>query len=143
MTKQDFLKFREQLQKEEEEIIKGKGEDYTKSSEDQLANFKEGSIFGLTPLQTAGIFTKKHVDAIYNYIKTDGKSESEPIRERIKDARNYLLFILALIEDEKKWQILDFMKPQDIFFSSELGAKEFCDKKSNSQHCYTYKNIKQ
>lgn len=100
MIRTDFEKFRAKLMEEEDYITKTKGKDYTKSSEDCLANFKEGEQLGLTPLQTAGMFAKKHIDAIYNYIKTNGKSESEPIRERIKDARNYLVFILALIEEE-------------------------------------------
>lgn len=101
MTREEFVKFRQDLIDEEDQITKTKGKDYTKSSEDCLANFKEGAVFGLTPLQTAGMFSKKHIDSIFNYIKTNGQSESEPIRERIKDARNYLLFILAIIEDQK------------------------------------------
>ena len=99
MTRQEFIDFRTKLLQEEDLITRTKGVDYTKSSEDCLANFKEGSVFGLSPLQTAGMFAKKHIDSIYNYIKTGGMSESEPIRERIKDARNYLIFILALIEE--------------------------------------------
>lgn len=105
MNRDQFEYFRKVLLEEEDFITKTKGKDYTKSSIDCLANFKEGSVFGLTPLQTAGMFAKKHIDSIYNYIKTDGQSESEPIRERIKDARNYLLFILAVIEDKKILEI--------------------------------------
>ena len=101
MTRDQFIEFRKLLIEEEDLITRTKGKDYTKSSEDCLANFKEGAVFGLTPLQTAGMFAKKHIDSIYNYIKTNGQSESEPIRERIKDARNYLTFILAIIEEEK------------------------------------------
>ena len=104
MNRTDFVEFRKKLIEEEDLITQTKGKDYTKSSEDCLANFKEGSVFGLTPLQTAGMLAKKHIDSIYNYIKTNGQSESEPIRERIKDARNYLTFILAIIEDQKSEQ---------------------------------------
>ncbi len=100
MTRDQFVELRSKLIEEEDFITKTKGKDYTKSSEDCLANFKEGAQLGLTPLQTAGMFAKKHIDAIYNYIKTNGQSESEPIRERVKDARNYLIFILALIEEK-------------------------------------------
>lgn len=101
MTRDKFIELRTKLLEEEDFITKTKGKDYTKSSEDCLANFKEGVMLGLTPLQTAGMFAKKHIDAIYNYIKTNGQSESEPLRERIKDARNYLIFILALVEDDQ------------------------------------------
>jgi hypothetical protein len=43
---------------------------------------------------------KKHFDAIFNYIKTGGKSESEPIDTRLQDAINYLTFMKALIIEE-------------------------------------------
>lgn len=101
MKREEFIKYRSAILEECDKITQTKGVDYTKSSEDCLANFKEGSVFGLTPLQTSGMFAKKHIDSIYNYIKINGKSESEPIRERIKDAINYLLFIGAIIEDIK------------------------------------------
>lgn len=100
MTRENFIEFRKKIQEEEDYITKTKGVDYVKSSPDCLINFKEGEMLGLTTLQTAGMFAKKHIDSIYNYIKTGGKSESEPIRERIKDARNYLLFIAAIIEED-------------------------------------------
>lgn len=101
MKREEFVELRRKLIEEEDLITRIKGKDYTKSSVDCLANFKEGAVFGLTPLQTCGMFAKKHIDSIYNYIKTNGQSESEPLRERIKDARNYLLFILAIVEDEE------------------------------------------
>lgn len=102
MNRKEFEIMREKILQECDDITLKKGIDYTKSSGDVLLNFKEGEMFGLTPLQTAGMFTKKHIDSIYNYIKTNGQSESEPIRERIKDAINYLLFINALIETSVK-----------------------------------------
>jgi hypothetical protein len=117
MKREDFVKLREKLIEEEDFITKTKGVDYTKSSEDCLANFKEGIGLGLSPLQVAGMFAKKHIDSIYNYIKTNGQSESEPIRERIKDARNYLVFILALIEDQK----LDQPKEEEFKVRSSLS----------------------
>jgi hypothetical protein len=101
MTREEFVKMRSKLLEECDQITVSKGLDYVKSSPDILLNFKEGEVFGLTPLQTVGLFTKKHVDSIYNYIKTNGQSESEPIRERIKDAINYLIFINAIIEENE------------------------------------------
>jgi hypothetical protein len=100
MTRERFEQLRNQFIKEENNITQTKGMDYTKSSEDVLTNFKEGNMLGLNPQQVCGMFLKKHIDSIYNYIKTNGKSQSEPIAERIKDARNYLLFLGALIEEE-------------------------------------------
>ena len=43
----------------------------------------------------------KHLDSISNYIKTE-KVLSEPIEERIKDARVYLSLLRGLIEEEKE-----------------------------------------
>lgn len=101
MKREQFIELRQRVLDACDQITKTKGVDYTKSSDDCLANFKEGSVFGLTSLQTAGMFAKKHIDSIYNYIKTNGRSESEPIEGRIQDAINYLLFIQALIEEEQ------------------------------------------
>lgn len=102
MTREQFIEYRKKFLEECDSITQTKGKDYTKSSADCLANFKEGAVFGLKPLQVAGMFGKKHIDSIYNYIKTNGQSESEPIRERLKDAVNYLMFIGALIEEQKE-----------------------------------------
>jgi hypothetical protein len=82
------------------ELTKSKGEDYTKGNPDVLSNFKEGDFVGLLPQQTLAVFMKKHIDAIYNHIKTGGQSESEPISERIVDAINYLIFLQALLVDQ-------------------------------------------
>ena len=69
--------------------------------EDVLINFKEGGTdLGVSDIKTLGIYMKKHVDAIFNYIKTEGQSESEPIEMRIVDCINYLVFLQALIKDK-------------------------------------------
>jgi hypothetical protein len=92
----------DQTFKEALEIAKLKGEDYTKGSANALANFKEaGDMVGVDPLKICLIFANKHYSAIQNYVKTGGQSESEPIDMRIKDMINYLVFILALIEENE------------------------------------------
>lgn len=100
MNKDDFEKMRTKFFNDCKELTDKKGKDYTKGNEDVLSNFKEGGRdLGVPPMKTLGIFMKKHTDAIYNYIKEDGEHESEPIEERIKDATNYLIFLLALIKE--------------------------------------------
>lgn len=100
MTREEFVKSVENLQKEIMKINEVKGEDYTRGDIDALKNFKEGAeFFGMTPYQCLGVYMKKHSDAIFNYIKTGGQSESEPIRERIKDNILYLFLLNALIEE--------------------------------------------
>lgn len=102
MNRNDFEKSREKMLDECDQITKTKGQDYTKGQDDCLANFYEGNTLGIGAQQVCGMFMKKHSDSIANYIRTGGQSESEPIRERIKDNINYLLFLNALIEEDGK-----------------------------------------
>lgn len=105
MDKKDFEILRDKIFEDIKEISRKKGEDYTKGDADALKNFKEGQIFGLSPKQVCGMFMKKHIDAIYNYIRTDGQSESEPIAERIKDAILYLCLLQGIITEEAREQV--------------------------------------
>jgi hypothetical protein len=58
-------------------------------------------LCGLTPKQALGVYLYKHMSAVFNYIKSNGQSESEPIQERIKDVINYMLLFALMIEEEK------------------------------------------
>ena len=101
MIAKEFNELRDSIFNSCKELTEKKGKDYTKGDIDVLKNFKEGSeCFGFRSEQVLAIFLKKHIDAIYNYIKTNGQSQSEPIEERIKDAINYLVFLQALIKDK-------------------------------------------
>lgn len=102
MTQQEFENLREDIFTTCKSLTKTKGDDYTKGNQDVLINFKEGGTdLGVSELKTLGIYMKKHVDAIFNYIKTEGQSESEPINMRIVDCINYLIFMQALIKDKE------------------------------------------
>lgn len=90
-----------------EEVARIKGEDYTKGSIDALANFKEGGeAINLDPKKVCWIFMNKHYQAITNYVKTDGKSQSEPIKGGICDMINYLVLMQAIIDEEREAEIL-------------------------------------
>jgi hypothetical protein len=79
-----------------------KGQDYTIGNADRLYNFKKvAELTGLSTRQVWSVYACKHLFAILNYVKTEGKSESEPIEGRIVDAINYLLF-LSLIEERAR-----------------------------------------
>lgn len=89
-------------------ISKGKRRDYTNHDVDVLKNFKgSGDELGITSIQALGNHLHKQMSAIYSYIKSDGQSESEPIKDRISDALNYLELLYALLHD------LDYLKDQD------------------------------
>ena len=102
MTNKDFYNLVDSTFKECLEILKKKGEDYTVGSSDALANFKKaGEAIELEPTKIWYIFANKHWQAITNYVRTGGQSESEPIEERIKDMLNYLLLLKGLIQEKK------------------------------------------
>lgn len=103
MTNKDFYELMDETFSEALVIAKAKGEDYTKGNAlDALISFKEaGADVDVNALKTCWIFMNKHYAAITNYVKTGGKSESEPIDMRIKDMINYLVLLLALIKENE------------------------------------------
>lgn len=88
-----------------EEVLLSKGKDYAgEDSGDRLANFK--MVAGLldmfnvdagTPEGTWAVYFLKHVFAILAYIGQ--RTESEPVKLRFVDARNYLDLGYALVEE--------------------------------------------
>lgn len=101
MTREQFDKVRDDLLNEAFGISKSKGKDYSRSNEDILHNFKSvGERLGQPALDVLMVYMLKHQDAIENYVKTKGQSESEPIRQRIIDNINYLTLLYGLLVDE-------------------------------------------
>jgi len=89
-----------------EEVLLAKGKDYSGEGEnkDRLANFKVVaellSMFNVdvgTPEGAWAVYFLKHVFAILGYIGQ--RTESEPIKMRFVDARNYLDLGYALISE--------------------------------------------
>jgi len=102
MEKNEFIQMREQLFNDCSLLTDTKGNDYTKGNKDVLFNFKEtGNNININAIDVCYIFMHKHYQAITNYIKTKGQSESEPIEERVKDLINYLVLLQALIKENE------------------------------------------
>ncbi len=77
------------------EVMTTKGEDYTKQSDNKLANFeRQAERNGLPPQKIIDIYAQKHQDAIDSY-RLNGAVESEPLEMRFVDRINYLLLELA------------------------------------------------
>lgn len=88
------------LEDSESKILGTKGNEYVVSNEDRLKFFKDyATQLGIDPKIVCSIFLMKHINSILNFAKTN-QSYSESIKGRINDARNYLLFMWALVEDE-------------------------------------------
>lgn len=99
--KHDELKLvNESMLKLAEDIRTRKNKEYS-SETDALANFKEaGKEYAAHPQVVLGIFMDKHLASIRTHIRCRQKDTqmpfTEPFRERIADAINYLLFLDAL-----------------------------------------------
>ena len=108
------------------DILVKKGSEYS-GEEDVLANFKrQAAELNLSPLQILSVYRGKHEDSIKSLVnivckanvkydltnpkdigeskvvylqKALNKASSEPFAERIKDDINYLLLLLALMNE--------------------------------------------
>ena len=82
-------------------LTASKGVEYA-NSDDQLANFKRLSgELGLSPEAVNLVFLTKHIDSIKNFVRSGGKSESEPIFGRIDDAILYLILLKSIITEKQ------------------------------------------
>ncbi len=86
-------------------IIKSKRPEYTDGKPDVLENFKRAAErTNTSPLQVAFIFLDKHIASIGQHCA--GKSaSSEPILNRLADARNYIDIIWALTNEMRNFPI--------------------------------------
>ena len=105
MLVKDFIEWAESMQQEEHKIMLDKGKEYTVSDEDKFKNFKSiGERLNLAPKIVVMIYLLKHMDSIRNYVLTGKESSTETIMGRIQDARNYLLLLGGVIEEDKESQ---------------------------------------
>jgi hypothetical protein len=100
MNIEQYTELRQELTDHRLKLSASKREDYTRGDEDVLANFKNvAKSTGLRPDQVLLVYAQKQFDAVANYVKTGGQSESEPIKERISDVTNYMELLWGLIND--------------------------------------------
>jgi len=107
VTPQQFDKLAEEFKAAEMALLRWKREDYS-PREDVLENFRQaGSILGVPPSVVASAYLLKHVLAVLNAVR-GGKyvwdwqspDSREGLKQRIVDARNYLLLLAACLEEE-------------------------------------------
>ena len=87
--------FTEKFFKECSELLSKKGKDYNPDGKAFKDVYETAQEIGMSPEKVLWIHFKKHYTAIKAYIKK-GKTESEPIDERLKDLANYcnLMYVL-------------------------------------------------
>ncbi len=102
MKVKDLFSWSKKMQDEENRLMTVKGEEYTVSDEDKFKNFKSiGERMDLQAEKVCLIYLLKHMDSIRNYVLTGSEVSEEPITGRIQDARNYLLLLGGIIEEER------------------------------------------
>lgn len=94
----------------EEILLNVKRSEYA-ATEDVLSNFKEVSRFlGMEPKQYCMALLGKHFHSIAKAVKEKNVGDiwfweiksGEGLKQRVADARNYLILLSALIEEEKE-----------------------------------------
>jgi response regulator of citrate/malate metabolism len=105
-TPERFEQLVKEFQEQEALIMSHKGDEYA-ANEDRLLNFRQVAEFeGRTPAKVALTWLLKHIQSITLAVQsaeyawaweTEG---GEGLKQRIADARNYLLLLAACLEEE-------------------------------------------
>ena len=95
-----------EFRSKEEGIMASKRQDYSGDT-DVLRNFKEVAAFtGLKPAEVATIYLMKHIQAVKNAVQGEKYTwvweinGREGLKQRVADARNYLLLLAVCIDEE-------------------------------------------
>lgn len=102
MQSHEFEKFFDDIVDQERNTLILKAFDYA-SHTDRFRNFNDGADFtGMTPAQTLWGYLAKHLSSIREMVR--GKSyDRDYLREKIGDARNYLVLLEALLAYQSTW----------------------------------------
>ena len=101
MTHEQFDDYQEDLLNKVVGMRDTKGKEYA-NSESRFANFdRAADELGLTNIQVAWVYVKKHLDGIASFCRTQ-KELSEPIEGRIVDAIVYLTLIAGMIAEKEE-----------------------------------------
>ena len=106
MTPQQFENLRDEFLTREARILVWKRSEYS-SNEDRLQNFREvAALTGLRLSEVALIWLLKHIQSITLAVRSERYSwtweteDGEGLKQRIADARNYLLLLAACLDEE-------------------------------------------
>jgi hypothetical protein len=108
LDKQTFNDILSEFEEQEHKLLGVKRSEYAKD-EDCLVNFKEVSaIVGLDPEEYCLILAMKHIHAIKRAVFSDQAIKwswqdpvfGEGLKQRIADARNFLILLAAILEED-------------------------------------------
>ena len=107
MTPDQFENLRDEFLVREARILDWKAGEYT-AGQDRLLNFKQVAEFlSQRPAEVALAYLLKHIQSIALAVRTrkyawawETNRGGEGLKQRIADARNYLLLLAACLEEE-------------------------------------------
>ncbi len=132
MEPSKFNKLVEEFIDQEELILNLKRQDYA-SSDDRIENFKTVAKFlDVKASDVALTYLMKHIQSLAVAVQSksydwcwQNNSGHEGLKQRIADARNYLLLLAACIEEESNVTLRDIYGPIDnIEFGAHQNEKE-------------------
>lgn len=98
-SRTQLLDWAQVLSREALDVLEEKSDDYA-AEDDALRAFREiADQLGLSMQQVWAVFFSKHVAAVMAYAR-DGTLESEPLRSRIIDLKNYLDILYAMYKED-------------------------------------------
>lgn len=107
MNIDELLKFREKLWQELDTIAKQKGHDYSGENGDTFKNLRLSELYGVPAeigilIRVGDKYSRLFELLMRDWKKGDGPAVSnESIEDNLKDAINYLSYILAIRQEKK------------------------------------------
>ena len=121
-----FRELFKEFTEKEDTIMAWKAEEYS-SGEDRLQNFREIADFtGTNNASVALLYLLKHIQSISLAVRTNKyiwkweTENSEGLKQRIADARNYLLLLAACLDEEQE----ERMKAEHLWGLEKAGQKQ-------------------
>ena len=103
MKVNEFFNWAEREFEAEMELMRDKGMEYTVNDEYKLKNFKSiAERLKSKPEFVALTYLLKHMDSVRNYVLDGVEASNEPIEGRLRDIRNYILLLGALILERRE-----------------------------------------
>lgn len=110
MDREEFKKLYIEMRTKEQDLLGMKRKEYTQGNEDVLLNFKQSAAFlGCDPKDVCVTYMMKHIQSIVLAVKEnpdlkfvwENPDGTEGLAQRFSDARNYIVLLAGLIEDQK------------------------------------------
>lgn len=123
MTREEYNKSIEAQLKRVKETLIEKNKEYS-TDNSPLHNFHQSAkILRVSPKECALAFMVKHLTSIIDMTQSDVDYPMEIWREKLGDAKNYMILIECLVEEEKTMKLYDRLE-EEIEFMKEFKNDE-------------------